>query len=147
MKYFFADENSDVQPLPASGMSLFLSHEFKSNNRWITALTLPLREEEVAIKNKEPFKYYYPKLAMLGVETDLHSSKPLSTSSCLRISAAAGLAFPLSERITRYVPPFVLFRSGAEISKNVFLNFGVGYSGNIKNGAWFFPFGVSYIIH
>ncbi|MBM3382977.1 MAG: hypothetical protein FJY29_11110 [Betaproteobacteria bacterium] len=146
MKYFFADDDSDVQPLPASGMSLFLSREFTKEKRWLTALTLPIREEEVFIKNAENFKYYYPKLAMVGLETDLHTSKPLTESSCFRISAAAGLALPLSKRISSYAPPFLLSRMGAEISKDVFLNFGMGYSGNIKTGAWFFPFGVSYII-
>ncbi|NBO38012.1 hypothetical protein EBU99_05460 [bacterium] len=98
MRYFFADNDSNVQPLPASGMSLFLARDVKKGTRFSSILTLPLREEEVRKVNQEAFKYYYPKLAMIGVE----------------------------------------------VSHHVYLNFGLGYSGNVKTGAWFFPFGISY---
>lgn len=146
MKYFFADYDSAIQPLPASGMSVFLGYDIASRSRILTALTLPLREEEVRRKNAEPFKYYYPKLMMIGYERDVYKELVFSESSCLRLSAGFGLALPLSYRFFQYFPPFVLSRAALRISSNVDLNFGIGYSGNIKSGAWFFPFGASYLL-
>lgn len=148
MRYFFADNDSEIQPLPASGMSIFVAAGPRKSWRFTSVLTLPLKEEEVRKKDREPFRYYYPKLMMLGGERDLFETKlSAQKSSCLRTTAIVGLALPLSSRLIRYQPPFLLMRASAEVGDNVFLNFGVGYSGNIQSGAWFFPFGVSYVIN
>lgn len=144
MRNFFADADSDVQPLPASGMSIFTGFGVSTRSRFLTALTLPLREEEVKKRNAETFRYYYPKLLMLGYELDWMEIPIFSESSCLRMSAGAGLALPLSNRFLKYFPPFALSRAALRIAPDVDLNFGVGYSGNIGVGAWFFPFGISY---
>ena len=147
MQNFFADANSDIQPLPASGMSIFAGYGISIQSRFLTALTLPLREEEVKRKNSEIFRYYYPKLLMLGYEHDVSETSIFSDSSCMRLSAGAGLALPLSNRFLKYFPPFVLTRSALRIAPDVDLNFGIGYSGTIGMGAWFFPFGISYRIY
>lgn len=146
MRYFFSDNDSDIQPLPASGLSLFLGRDVSSSTRFATILTLPLREEEVRRKDNETFRYFYPKVAMLGFETDVYRQNLLGRESCLRLSASAGLTLPLSKRLLSGQPPYVLFRASTEIGSDVFLNFGVGYSGIVSVGAWFFPFGVSYLI-
>jgi hypothetical protein len=146
MKYFFADFDSQVQPLPASGVSVFTGYYLSSEARLLTAFTLPLREEEVRRKNLETFRYYYPKLGMVGYEADFIKKPVLADSSCLRISGGVGLAFPLSYRLFQYIPPFVLSRAALRISSSVDMNFGIGYSGNVKSGAWFFPFGASYLL-
>ena len=146
MKYFFADFDSQVQPLPASGISVFLGYNVSPRSRWLTAITLPLREEEVRRTGSEAFKYYYPKLLMIGYESDFFNQPVLTDTACLRLSGGFGLAVPLSHRLLRYIPPFVLSRAALRISSIVDLNFGIGYSGNIKSGAWFFPFGASYLL-
>lgn len=146
MRYFFSDNDSDIQPLPASGLSLFLGRDISPTMRVATILTLPLREEEVRRKDREPFRYFYPKVAMLGLEKDVYTRNLLARESCFRLSASAGLTLPLSRRLLSSQPPYVLLRASTEISSDVFLNFGIGYSGIISAGAWFFPFGVSYLI-
>ncbi|MEN9809572.1 MAG: hypothetical protein RLZZ488_1139 [Pseudomonadota bacterium] len=146
MRYLFADNESAVQPLPASGISLFLARELRSELRATAIFTLPLRDEEVKRKNAPTQTYYYPKLAMLGIERDIFATTATSKEACIRVSAGGGLALPMSPLIKIYQPPYLLIRAGAEVGENVFLNFGLGYSGNIKRGAWFFPFGISYVL-
>lgn len=146
MRYLFADNDSAIQPLPASGISLFIARELRSETRAMAIFTLPLREEEVKRKNAPSETYYYPKLAMFGVEKDIFTTTATSKEACIRIGAGGGFALPMSPLIKVYQPPFLLLRAGAEIGKNVYLNFGFGYSGSIKRGAWFFPFGVSYVL-
>lgn len=146
MRHLFADNESAIQPLPASGISLFIARELLSETRASAIFTLPLRDEEVKRKNAPTETYYYPKLAMFGIERDIFSKRATSKEACIRISAGGGLALPLSPLIKIYQPPFLLIRAGAEVGRNVFLNFGFGYSGNIKRGAWFFPFGISYVL-
>ena len=100
-----------------------------TESRLLTVFTLPLREEQVRRGNSESFRYYYPKLGMFGYELDFFKKSVLTQSSCLRLSGGFGLAMPLSRRLFRYVPPFVLTRAALRISTNVDLNFGIGYSG------------------
>jgi hypothetical protein len=144
MRFFFADNDSDVQPLPASGISLFASRDFTDKNRLSAILTLPLKQEEILRPQGQTSSYYYPKLFMLGFDRDFLQTELSAKRYCFKLSANAGLAFVLSERFTKYQPPYILARSATEVGENVFLNFGIGYSGNIISGAWFFPFGVSY---
>lgn len=144
MRYFFADFDSSIQPLPASGISLFLARDVQEKRRISGTFTLPLREEEIRRTNAPATTYYYPKLAMFGIEQDLLQTNLSTHPYCFKVSAGAGLSFVLSERFLKYAPPFLLNRSAAEVGENVYLNFGIGYSGNIKSGAWFFPFGISY---
>lgn len=145
MRYFFSDNDSSVQPLPASGMSLFLAGDIQRGRRASLVLTMPLREEEVRKKDSETFRYYYAKFAIIGLEQDFNTFRiPGPGQSCLRLSAMAGFALPLSSSLFRYLPPVVLMRGALEVGENVFLNFGFGYSGNFVRGAWFFPFGISY---
>ena len=144
MRYFFADNDSEVQPLPASGISLFLARYVQEKRRISGTFTLPLREEEIRRPNTPATSYYYPKLAMFGIEQDLLQTNLSRHQYCFKVSAGAGLSLVLSDRFLKYAPPFLLIRSAAEVGENVYLNFGIGYSGNIKSGAWFFPFGISY---
>lgn len=146
MRYFFADNDSKVQPLPASGMALFTGYGLSPRTRLLNALTLPLREEEVTRHGGDKFSYYYPKLFMTGFEFDFLDVEIFNSKSCLRLSGSVGLALVLSPRILTYLPPFLLSRAAVGIAHNVDLNFGIGYSGNVISGAWFFPFGVSYRI-
>jgi hypothetical protein len=144
MRYFFADNDSAVKPLPASGISLFVSRDFSEKSRLSAILTLPLKEEEILRPEGQPSTFYYPKLAMLGFDRDFFETELSPSNNCFKLGANAGFAFLLSERFTKYQPPYLLARSATEVGDSVFLNFGIGYSGNITSGAWFFPFGVSY---
>lgn len=146
MRYFFADDSSEVRPLPASGLSLFLAKDVSKKLRFINAFTLPLREEEVTRRSGNTYKYYYPKLVISGLESDFLEHSVGKSQSCLHLSSLFGIALPLGERFLKYFPPILMVRTGIEVGKDTFLNFGIGYSGNIKNGAWFFPFGVTYRI-
>ena len=144
MRYFFSDNESEIQPLPASGLALFTGYGLSGSSRWLNALSLPLREEEVKKKNGDTFQYYYPKIFMTGYEIDALERPFFSHATCLRVSVSAGISLFLSRRALKDIPPFLLSRTSVRIAPNVDLNFGIGYSGNIKMGAWFFPFGVSY---
>ena len=144
MRYFFSDNESEIQPLPASGLALFTGYGLSGSSRWQNALSLPLREEEVNKKNGDTFQYYYPKMFMTGYEIDVLEKPFFSNATCIRVSASAGFSLFLSQRALKAVPPFLLSRTSVRIAPNVDLNFGIGYSGNIKMGAWFFPFGISY---
>ena len=70
MRYFFSDNESEIQPLPASGLALFTGYGLSGSSRWLNALSLPLREEEVKKKNGDTFQYYYPKIFMTCYEID-----------------------------------------------------------------------------
>lgn len=146
MRYFFADDSSEVRPLPASGLSLFLAKDVSRAFRFVNAFTLPLREEEVAHRSGNTYKYYYPKLFITGLESDFLERSVGKSQSCLRLSSLLGIALPLGNRFLSYFPPILMVRAGIEVGQDTFLNFGIGYSGNIKAGAWFFPFGVTYRI-
>lgn len=144
MKYFFSDADSSVQPLPASGISLFSTFGIDESSRLLFILTIPLREERVYKKDKDVFTYYYPKMFISGYEKDWFETAILREKSSFRLSTSIGIGFPLSHRFLSYFPPLLLNRASVRLSKKVDLNFGVGYSGNVSLGAWFFPFGVSY---
>lgn len=51
MRYFFSDNESEIQPLPASGLALLTGYGLPGSSRWLIALSVPLREEEVKKKN------------------------------------------------------------------------------------------------
>lgn len=144
MKHFFADADSFIQPLPASGISLFTAYGLNSHSRLLFILTIPLREEQAYKDGKEFFRYYYPKMFITGYERDWFETSILDETTALRLSTSLGIGVPLSHRFLRYFPPLLLNRASVRLSKRVDLNFGVGYSGNTLIGAWFFPFGVSY---
>jgi hypothetical protein len=145
MRYFFADNDSEVQPLPASGISLFVGRGITSKTRLSAIITLPLKEEEIRRPKGQTTSYYYPKLLMFGFDRDIFQTELSSKRRCFKISGNAGFAFLLSQRFTKDQPPYLLARTATEVGENVFLNFGVGYSGTIASGAWFFPFGMSYM--
>jgi len=143
--YFFSDNNSWVRPEPATGLGFFYSYPFGNGWQWSNALSLPLREEVVYRGQVNKSSYYFPKLFMSGLEKDIYSVQ-LTSKKCMVIHSQVGLSMPLSPLLGKYWPPYLLMRVTFGVSSDAFLNIGIGYSGNINRGAWFFPFGLSYVL-
>lgn len=142
-RYFFSDFDSTVRPLPAGGLFLTAERRIARNMHFIGSFSAPLKEELVRYADGHNEIYYFPKIFSVGLDWNPMTFH-LPEGACVETRITGGIGTPLSYRFGKLIAPFILYRLRIDVTQNTGLNIGMGYSGIVSQGAYFFPIGFSY---
>ncbi len=145
MDAFFADYDSPKRPLPAYAILAGMERAIAKRFDFEASITLPVKEQTVKSADGTETSYFFPKLLSLGAGWNAFGVK-VPRTSCVEHQVMAGVNMPLSHRFGVRFDPYVLLRLRVTHDPKAGVNVGVGYSGNFRDGALFFPFGFSYRI-